>query len=785
MPGNFRSLVTEKKSYVAFPDEDAWRSLRSWVANHPKAGPGQLRDALAALGRSPSWRELAAALELLGKQAPGGTPPFLADFVGQLAAARGAERLLDPFATSPTLIAALAESLPTAQAVGLSPDAWVEEAGRSVAPGVDWRVGMPFETLLSLDGLFDFIAATPPLGVRKGHFPIRQGLGEYANSLMVDVGQRVSPGGALVVLVADGFFFRADAQRTRDALADLGLRVEAAISVEGGLRPQREVPTSLLLITHGDPLDQLFIGRLDSAIDPAVLIENMSHRRAGEFLQLGWLYPAERYRGWRALLNEHELLLGLGKSRMPFAKLDEIALTYVRLPSDDDGETSNSIYVPEFPRSPVLINPPEKPRGYTRIELDPERANARWVAKWLNEPLGRTARLAFATSSPIERIRAQDLRRLMVVLPPVTEQVKAISIGQELELIAGEVADTQSGLYTGQLQVGQAQVFLDRVRGAFAENGDAVSAAPTVKGWIEQLPLPLANVGRRYLAVQSPREKLDHLQHFFEAYGIFMATVLLSAVRRDVQTYQEALVKIRRDGESGWSILDRPDMHTWINLGRTLAKRIRGRLNAGESDEIRDTLFGSLRADFVDTLVVGDYWRALDTARPVRNRRSHGGIEGERWLESQLARLEAALNELRLQAPHPFAEVDLLRPGRAEQGDDDLFTFDQAQQLMGSNMMLAERTVQSTASMRGRGLYLLPASGIAENPLQLLPLIQMREVPETKEHPIYYYNRRLSPDEGDGFCFVSYHFEGRPEEKVVDPDLTTLIADLTSEQDEQ
>jgi hypothetical protein len=40
---------------------------------------------------------------------------------------------------------------------------------------------------------------------------------------------------------------------------------------------------------------------------------------------------------------------------------------------------------------------------------------------------------------------------------------------------------------------------------------------------------------------------------------------------------------------------------------------------------------------------------------------------------------------------------------------------------------------------------------------------------------------RLTPEEGAGFRFVSYHFEGRPEEQVEDLDLVSLIADLTTE----
>lgn len=769
------------KPGLAFPDDAALRTLRNWLAHHPGADVGELGDALAKLGRSPSWRELGTALELLGRRSPGGAPPFVADFVAHLAAVRGASTILDPFATSPTMIAALAERLPNAKAVALTPNESVERLGRTVAPRVEWRRTMASQRLDELEERFDFIAGTPPVGRRNDQFPVRRGLGDYANSLMVDAAEQLVPSGALAFLVADGFFFRADARRTQAALAKLGLRVEAAISIEGGLRPQSEIPTSLLLVTHGDPLHEVFVGRLDSVIEPGLLIENMTERKHGEFLQLGVLYPVDRYRGWRALLSERELLVGLGNVRGPIAELDEIARRYVRLPAAEDDESANSIYMPEFPRAAVLVEPPDKPRGYTRIDLDPERANARWVAAWFNEPLGRTARLALATGGTIERIRPQDMGRLFVGLPPVEEQAAAISVAQELQLIAGEVADTRAGLWTGQLSVTSAQSFLHRVRGAFSDDQGHVSTAPTVERWIEHLPFPLAGVGRMYLAVKPTRDKVDHLQHFFEAYAIFTATILVSAVRRDAQTYEETIAKLRSGTESGRSVLDRADFHTWINLGRTVAKRIRGRLNADKSGEIRATLFGSVPASFVDTLVAGEYWNAFDAARLVRNERGHGGIETERWLAGKLARLDASLNDLRLLAPHAFATVDLVRPGSAEQGDDDLFTFDRAERLMGSNMMFAERELQSTASMRGRGLYLVPTDQVAENPLLLLPLIQLRKVPETEERAVYYYNRRLTEDEGSGFRFVSYHFEGRPEEQFIDPDLASLIEDLTAE----
>lgn len=769
-----------KKSFAVSSDDETRRRLRHWFASRPQANESDIPEALRALDRRPSWRDVNAALEPFGARGSVGAPDHLADFVARLAVARGAEKLLDPFANSPTMIAALAEYLPAAQATALAAADWTVKAGHAVASSVQWQDGNPPESLASLDGPFDFIAATPPLGLRKGRFPVRSGLGEYANSLMVDAGELLAPGGCLAVLVSDGFFLHADARRTRAALADLELRVEAAISIEGGLRPASDIPVSLLVITHGGPVDRLFVGRLDPAIDPSTLIENLIQRREGKYLQLGLLYPENDYRGWRALLNERELLLGLGSMRLPFRDLGEIAVGYERLSGDQNGDTGNSIYVPEFPRAGVQIKAPEKVRGYTRVDLDPEHANARWVAAWLNEPLGQTARLALASGATIERISSRDLDRLKVALPPLGVQKKAVRLGQELQLIGSELSDTRAGIYTGQLPLDQAERLLDGVRNSLVADGSPHSSAATAAGWIEQLPFPLASVGRRYLTTQSARDKVDHLQHFFEGYGIFMAAVLLSAAHRDLQCYEAAAAKLRSNHKAGQSVLNHPSVHDWITLGRTVARVIGERLRDDRSGEVRVTLFGNLRADLVDNFLAGEYWAALDTARLVRNERSHGGIESGVNLRDQLARFEAALNDLRLQASHPFASADLIRPGPAEQGTDDLFTFDRAQRLMGSNTTFAEREVKSTASMRGPGLYLVPAAGDVEHPLQLLPLIRLRDLPGTNERPVFYYNRRSQGPDDERLRFVTYHFDPNPEEYVIDQTVARLINDLTA-----
>jgi hypothetical protein len=256
--------------------------------------------------------------------------------------------------------------------------------------------------------------------------------------------------------------------------------------------------------------------------------------------------------------------------------------------------------------------------------------------------------------------------------------------------------------------------------------------------------------------------------------------VLLSAARQDPQTYDAVKARLRAKRKAGQSVLDHLGIHDWIIIGRTVAKVVAERLRPDKSGEVRVTLFGNLQADLVDSFLAGDYWAALDTARLVRNERSHGGIESDVNLGDQLARFEAALNDLRLQASHPFASADLIWPGPAEQGTDDLFTFDRAQRLMGSNTTFDEREVKSTASMHGPGLYLVPAAGDVEHPLDLLPLIRFRDLPGTNDRPIFYYSRRSQDADGSRLRFVTYHFDAYPEEHVTDETVAMLITDLTA-----
>lgn len=758
---------------------DSIRRLRRWFADNPAPSSSQLRAELDEIGVPTSWEGVESAFVALGAAHGYGAPAHVGSFVAELAESRGARSVLDPHASSPVLASATAEMLPDARTVAFTPVELVAKMGEVVMPSVDWELGA-ISGGLRVSDQFDFVVCAPPLGAKPKHPPSRSELGDLANSLLVDSADHLEKGGTLAFLVSDAFFFRQDASRARKILSEQGLRLEAAISIgsQAARNGGSSIPTSLVVFSFGEPLDHLFVGRLDSFVDPGALVRNLARRAHGEYMQLGLFYPTDRYRGWKALVNEVELLEQMGRLDIPIADLDEVALRFTRA-EGDGAESENSIYIPEYLNSKVTSEPPENPKGFTRVDIDSDRASARWIAQWLNEPLGRVSRASLAVGPTIERLLPRDLGRLRVGLPSREIQNATVGVSQNLRLFEAEAVRVHERLWAGELSLNQAQDFVSRIQETIEKQPSEVVSAPTPEAWIEHLPFPLAGIGRRYLAVAPTREKVDHLQHFFEAYAILITTVLISALRRDAEAYQLTVDKVSEAARGGNSPLDRADFGTWINLGRTVAKKIRTLLNEDKSGTYQSVLCGNLSGQSLRAMVEKGFWSELDAARDIRNERGHGGIEGEKWLGEKLVRLQTLLTELRTSHSDVFQSVDLVRPGSSEQMEDGRFEFNRAERLMGSNWTFHERKVECTGSMIAKDLYLVPSSGIAEDPLHLIPLVQLRKVPESEERAVYFYNRKLGSNEGTGFRFISYDFEGRPEEEVLDQSISRLLLDLT------
>lgn len=755
---------------------DEWlRALRRYLAGRSERP--EIEDVVSYWRQTPgaSWQQLRWGLGALGRGGHQGPPASVADFLAEYARAVGAKRLLDPFVTSPLLLAGVVEDLPGAEAVALGPQESLNQLGRELKPTLDWRTGHPPDLLDALEVEFDFIVGSPPLGLRHdGQYPVREGVGEYAFSLLADLASRVTPGGRIVLLLADGFLSRREAIRARELLAESGLFMEAAVSVEHGI-PDSEIATHLFVFTRRAPDDKLFVARLGPGIEVSAIVRNLIDRKAGAALELGWLYDRDKYRGWAAASAERDLIEALGFSQHPVMSLADLTTDITR--HKGGGEvTANAVYLPQWPGGQASTTPPRKEkRNVFQLTIDPCLALADYVAGWLNEPLGRTARRAYATGATVQRIALPDVGALLLLVPPIDEQAKLIRSDQELRLIGREIAQRRSELWLGRVSVEEASRLVGRIE-AIGEN-EETTAFPSLDDWIEGLPFPLAAIAYDFHAVNDTQVKVDRLQHLFEAFAIFGVTVLFSAVKRDAQLYEELAGKLRRAGKRH-AVLDRADYNTWVDLGRSLCKPVRLLLTDESGPEDLVALFGSIDRQFIERLVAQDFWESVDAARTLRNARSHGGAEGEKERRAKLERLEGALLGLRQATVGLFDDVEVVRPGRSEEGDDGIFIFDRAERVAGSRRTFREREVHATSSMKSKGLHLVSASGLVHAPLQLLPFITLHAPPESDESAAFFYNRRADETEGIGYRYVSYHYEAQPESFIADPVIDAILDDL-------
>ena len=303
------------------------------------------------------------------------------------------------------------------RAVILSPSADTVKLGERVAPSAEWRAGDPDDQLAETAGEFDLVVSAPPLGMRRAS---RHGAGatEVAFDLLLGAAQRLTPNGAMVFLLSDAFFFRRDATRVRELLAAEGLHAEAAISVEGALRPHSDIAANLVFVTRRAADDRLFIGRLNTGTDQHALIENLVARRGGKVLQLGYLYPNKSYRGWRAVSFERDLLDTLSSAGRRICPLREIA--DIRKANPDE-PAANAIYIPPAGgevTTDFADRAPEAIRRLIEVELDPAHARAPFLAAWFNEPIGRTARQAFSAGTTVPSLALRDAARIPSLCRP-------------------------------------------------------------------------------------------------------------------------------------------------------------------------------------------------------------------------------------------------------------------------------------------------------------------------------------------------------------------------------
>ena len=170
-------------------------------------------------------------------------------------------------------------------------------------------------------------------------------------------------------------------------------------------------------------------------------------------------------------------------------------------------------------------------------------------------------------------------------------------------------------------------------------------------------------------------------------------------------------------------------------------------------------IFPTDEGALVDVLVAKDSWKAIDSARVIRNSRAHGGVRSQAEIAASLEQLRSLLVDLRAILGEAFETVELVRPGPSH-FEDQTFRHEAAERLTGPVDIFLKRRLMSAMPLEANRLYVVPRDAFVTNALRLLPLFKLHTPVETEENAVYFFSGKR-PD--GRFDFVSYHFPTRSQ----------------------
>lgn len=597
------------------------------------------------------WRDV--AVFAAGQRSVIARPTYVLVFLAELTRRLRPVSVLDPCATSPLPLAAVADAAPNARLVAAAVDPEVRDMGAVLTPMADWSLGPDALFGRTQGQSFDLVLLSPPLGMRAQPEYLEAvapmpGL-EVADYTLLRSFGRATPAGRVLCQTTDNLFWRRNGQ-VLAACAEQGWHLTAAISTDRGYGPTTALPTSIAVFETA-PTDQLFIGRLDEDTSISVLVNNLLAHRSDQVNFHRGVLTDYSYRGWQTFVVQRELVDAFGGSQLftleSMGKLRSVALRAERHHESPE----NVVFVPGIGKGDVTTYPPAyEGKGSYRVvevQLDPNRARADYVAALLSSPIGKRLREGASRVSTLPHVDLKALASVRIPLPSLSAQQEAIEAAGHLASMETTVERLRSDLWRHPAQSRRVVERLERA-----------ARLDPVRRWMESMPYPLASVLQRYVALRDPEARVQTLVNFFEAMAQFGCAVLLSILRADQRLFEQAQPDLAKAAGPGRQLFDRADFGLWLNVGPTLAKNIRRLAGDKALQEALQVATGPAGV-LLEKLSDKRFWAMLERARNIRNQRSHGGVISPEQSLKWLSELASLLSDVEQALGTAFEDVDM------------------------------------------------------------------------------------------------------------------------------
>jgi len=684
--------------------------------------------------------------------------PDLAAFIGEIAAIREPNSVLDPTCGSGLLLKTVADRVNASTVHGVEIDNTTAKiAQRLLGEKAEVIVADVLRDTIPLNQSYDLIVSEPPfksgprksLGIDGLSLEVK---GNFSGILASWACTRISEEGMAILILPPSFLWSRRSEQARKAVADLGCAITGCINLPGGSLQGTGIEAYVLIIERGDQGD-LFVGQY--TVDRShqrVLVENFAARKEGRRLAQGRLCPWGTFRGYRSIeANERipRLVTRFGFDAIPMNKLVIKATARRRVDSESLEPKPNSVYLPLLGHGKATTNQEslsDKIKNYVQLELDPNLADARFVATLFNRELGQAILDTIRTETVIGTVHMSDLMSATFYLPPLKVQTKVLQTLDQIANIRGELDELEAAFWSDTRKIDQ-----------LARQVEIVNHEDSFEDWIETLPFPLATILWRYRAASgSAREKYETLLHFFEALAEFIATVHLSAFLSNTELWSQHRQHLHDALAAQHLSLERGTFGAWKCVTEYLGARLREMTD--KTPDVPAALYRTHNGQTLSMLASSKLLNILQQADSARNDwLGHVGAISEKQAEAIHSDLFSLVQQCRGVLGRLWLDYELIQPENSRFHDGIFhYVVRRLQGTRSSPFELVER--ESVEGMDDRSLYLLDPNG--DRGLLLLPFVRVMPSPRTEANACYFFSRL----EGNDKCrYVSYHFAQDPE----------------------
>jgi hypothetical protein len=701
------------------------------------------------------------------------TPEFVIVTIIDILSKCKFESALDPWARSGLILTSLIESEIVKKGKGICIQKEEFEFAKKLGEGlnVEWEFTDPRHWISTNKEQYDIIVCHPPWGLQSTKDlskPIQiKGLTDSDDALLILKScEMLKSNGIGIFVVPKRFVFGDRPNSVYANLNKFGLALDAFLAIPAQSFLETSIGGGIAIIRKSDPIP-IFTGLVSADTRQRKrLIDNLHKRRSDKDVIYGTLVNSADFRGFDDVEKQDRTNRIGKKFGYPATPISEIIVS-VNLPKPSDQpfqEYDNSVYLPIIGTSPAITSSTElviKPQNYIQLTLDPLKADAEYIAGLFNSPFGKILREQGLSGSVIPKLAKRTIGNMTVFLPPVTQQKVLVDADRKTRTIENDVRSIRDQLWSEPRKINTLLPKLERL-----------TREESFKEWLDGLPFPLASILWTYNAAgKDEKLRYEHLLHFFEATAAFMATIQLSAVKRDEQLQQTILPDLLERLKKQNIQFSRASFGTWQTTYANLAKSLRQLNDKPESREKVYQLLKTHDPEVISLLTSKELSSLFEQVNVLRNKwPGHGGVVGH---HEAIKRHEILKKHL-ISIQHIFGSLwdryQLVYPMEMRYSKGKF--HQNIQKISGTSIPFEQANLDLEIPLEEGFLYLV---GLGEREaLCLLPFVRLQSPPNSAINACYFFSRQGR----GGLRYISYHFDVNSEIEEELPDVAIALKGL-------